>query len=458
MNKKLTLSVENKIFIFFSASVFLFFLICTGLLIKTDDGHFSGIAANEGFALAEWLRHRYETISGRTSGEFLVMIFLKIPILFWKLLASGCCIFIVWFTSKISDSFGTKQNKINRLCVCCCMIFLVGIGSLNAGAFWYSGSFTYLIPCTAMLLTLAPAVFTILEIKASRKLCFSAIFAAIIAVSQEQSAVCTCSFFVILFVISLVNKKIKPFVFIPFIPSLIGTFYLLSSPGAQNRNLSQSSEGFSAYADFGVANKLLCGFTNYLGYSFYTSIFVTLLFAALVCILFYQTSVNKKTAKGLSAAVFSFFVFVCGVINILCFAVKKTSFDKFFQKCFQNGEYDAWFYIGALPCFFAIILLFAMIVNIMRKDSKTGISAGLLASAAICCGIMPGFSSSVYLSGQRLFFFTDILMLISCVILYSKINSQKAEKIIMYLCSSVSLSFFIFDIFTFTLMEIPIMG
>lgn len=458
MKKYVSKLSENKIFFIFCACILAFFLVCTRLLIKTDDGHFLGITANEGFSVAEWLKYRYETISGRTTSEGLMMFFLQIPTVFWKFFAGFCCIFIVWFASKISDAFGTAENRENRFLLCCCMIFLVGIGALNSGALWFSGSFTYLIPCTFMLLTLAPAAFDILGSKYNPILTVAAFPAALVAVSQEQSAVCTCCFFAFLLLFSIITKKIKVASFLPLIPSIAGTYYLLSSPGAQSRNAMHTSGDFAAFSEFGIVEKLLCGLSNYFGYAFFTSVFVTLLFAGLLCLLFYQTSKNKKSAKAVSVTVFAVFIAVCAALNGIGFILNRTSFDKYFQKCFQSGEFSIQFYIVVICCAAACAAALYLIFRIALSDKLAGLTVGLLFCAAAGCGIMMGFSSSIYASGQRVFFFTDILMLIACVILFSRLKPSRLTRAALILCAAVSLGFFLFDIFTFSLMEIPVMG
>lgn len=52
-------------FAIFYIAVTAFYLIFTRLVIKTDDGHFLAIMGESGFDLIEWLKLRFETLSGR---------------------------------------------------------------------------------------------------------------------------------------------------------------------------------------------------------------------------------------------------------------------------------------------------------------------------------------------------------------------------------------------------------
>ena len=80
----------------FSAAVLFFCTVFTRLILKTDDGHFLGILHRNGFTVTSWLHERYTTVSGRIVGEWLMINFLRLPLIFWKLFIAALIIYIMY--------------------------------------------------------------------------------------------------------------------------------------------------------------------------------------------------------------------------------------------------------------------------------------------------------------------------------------------------------------------------
>ena len=456
MKKQKFNTPEAKTFAVYSALMLLFWLVCTKLIVKTDDGHFLGILANEGFTLGDWLKTRYETVSGRTINEAVMMSFLRLNPIVWKLFSFSLCAYITYFIYKVSLVFDKDGNGSGLALFSCCSLFLVGIGALNSGAFWFSGSFTFLMPCAFMFLSISPSVFSVLEIKCPTAIRILAVPAALLAASQEQASVCTCALLICTGVFAVITKKFRIWDYLPLIPAIAATVYLLTAPGVHNRGLLHASGSFSAYADFGIIRKLLLGLSNYYAYSFFTSVFVTIVFVALLSVVIYENcgDMKKKFAKALFGSV----IFVCGVFNLLHLVFEKTSFDKAFQKNFENVTFDFWFYATLAVCTAVLCLAGYGIIIWARVNPKAALSVGLLCSAAVGCALVMGFSSSIYDSGQRVFFFTDMLMLTANAILIANCKKTKLTKVILALSVTVASVFYIINVFSFLFMEIPIMG
>ena len=98
----------------FSAAVLFFCTVFTRLILKTDDGHFLGILHRNGFTVTSWLHERYTTVSGRIVGEWLMINFLRLPLIFWKLFIAALIIYIMYFLCRLSDFFGEKTDIRQR--------------------------------------------------------------------------------------------------------------------------------------------------------------------------------------------------------------------------------------------------------------------------------------------------------------------------------------------------------
>lgn len=93
----------------FSAAVLFFCTVFTRLILKTDDGHFLGILHRNGFTVTSWLHERYTTVSGRIVGEWLMINFLRLPLIFWKLFIAALIIYIMYFLCRLSDFSAKRQ-------------------------------------------------------------------------------------------------------------------------------------------------------------------------------------------------------------------------------------------------------------------------------------------------------------------------------------------------------------
>jgi len=458
MNKLKNKYPNADIFIISSLLLLVFWMFCTKMIIKMDDGHFMGILANNNFSLAEWLRLRYETLSGRTVAEAMMMTFLNAPHILWKLFGFALFEYIIYFIYKISLAFNKQAENRHLAVMSCCSVFLIFIGVLNAGAFWFAGSFTFLVPCTFMLITISPAVFDFLGIDYHFIHKIIAVPCAVVASSQEQASVCTCSFLVCLFIFSAFKKKLHITSFTPFIPAVAGTVYLLTSPGVANRGTQQASDSFEAFTQFGLTQKLLLGFTNYCSYTFFISIIITLLFTILLCAVLFEFYKDNKRIKKLTYIIFAAVVFAALIYNIIHRAAAKSSVDANIQKAFTNNEINIWVYLTAAVCGLVIVLWAVAVFLILKKNFSAGITVGLLCCAAIGCGLMMGFSSSIFASGKRVFFYSELLMIIACTVLYSNLRPSKFSKIILRVSSAAALIFYVFDVFNMCFIEIPIMN
>ncbi|MDD7615415.1 MAG: DUF6056 family protein [Clostridiaceae bacterium] len=432
-----------------------FYLIFTRLVIKTDDGHFIAIMSESGFDLIEWLKLRFETWSGRITCEFLTMKFLSVPLIFWKITASLIWIFIVWFIIKLISAFGVRDRSSEIFAVC--IPFTVFIGCLNPGAFWFTGSMFYLFPFGAMTAVVLPAVFDVLNIKYRRIpfVILSAV-AGLLACSQEQTAALTVGFYSVLMLCLAIGKRLKPYHFAPIPFAVFSTYLLFSAPGMAERMKLETGK-FERFADMNFFEKLFCGLSNYFAFGFMMSAVVFGLLIVLIVIKL-NDLYRSKAAKALSCLLSAFAVFSFVGGNVLSLATNGSIPDKAFEKMFSSGETNAVNIIIIAVCFVTLLLVVSALIMIMRKQFKTGFSALLCFFAGVCSAVVVGFSSSVYASGQRIFFFSELLTLIACAILFSSAEKDRKTEAVGNVTAVISTVMCLTNCFVWFFLEIPIMG
>jgi hypothetical protein len=444
-------------FSIFCFGVFLFYLTCTRLFVKMDDGHFLGILHNSGFQLGAWLRMRYQTVSGRTLNEALMMTLLRSPLLLWKLSSAALLCLVAWFLCKVSLALPGDSLANNKVSFACAASFLVLPSCMAAAAFWFAGSFTYLWTAAALLLCVAPAAFLALDIAFKPWLSVLSVVAAPLAASQEQAAAATLALLACLQVILLLQKKWRVQGALPLAPAAIASYFLFSSPGAQLRSAMEAKSSFPAFLQLSFLEKLLAGGSNYFAYAFYLSIPVTTAFLLVLYQNIWQRGAGKR---GRTVLIFHGICWgiLCLGGNACAFLARRGNPDMIFERMFTQWKVDA-VGVGLLA---VSLLFFASMVGLLlwlvRQQAKAGLSAGLCVAAAVGCGLAPGFSGSLYASGQRIFFFSDLFFILATVLLFGNAANTKQLQRLRTGVTALALAFFLFYVAGFQLLELPPMG
>ena len=148
----------------------------------------------------------------------------------------------------------------------------------------------------------------------------------------------------------------------------------------------------------------------------------------------------------------------CIGVNAAYTAVRRATPDKGFEKMFKSDSLRPLESAVIVLCFVFLGCIFALIAALVKKNRRLGLTVGVLFCAAVCCAAVLGFSSSVYASGQRVFYFTEMFTLIACTVMYSSLSEGKAKKFSGYAVPTAAFIFYIINCFTYTFLEIPIMG
>lgn len=243
-----------------------FCTVFTRLILKTDDGHFLGILHRNGFTVTSWLHERYTTVSGRIVGEWLMINFLRLPLIFWKLFIAALIIYIMYFLCRLSDFLGEKTDIRQRYIFACSVPLAVFLPCLNPSVFWFAGSFTFLVPFTALLITVTPLTFEVFGGRVNSMAYVAAAIASVVAASQEQSCAAALALQVILLIFSAYQCKLGFRQFIPLLPSAVSAAVLVLSPGLRGRGAMEAASGFERFSKMNIFERLLCGFSNYFAF------------------------------------------------------------------------------------------------------------------------------------------------------------------------------------------------
>ncbi len=445
---------DNSPFFIFAVGIFLFNLIFTRYFLKMDDGNFLGIATAPDFSYGEFLSYRYNNISGRTVNEFLVMFFCRHNIILWKLFISALLIFIASFFVRLSSYFSGEFSKKQRQVFCVLSFFMMMVSCLNPSVFWFAGSFTYLFPFWGLCATAFPFLVYIYEKRLSAPLMIIGIFGSVAAASQEQGAVCVVALIIILSVaIKLNSLKFKIVFLVPLAVSIHFLVYLFTSPGMAKRGETEAAN-FERYLSFSFGEKLLCGMSAFFANSFYLSAVLILSLVMLLSASVY--SYNKNKALLFSVNVLS--GFTCIVLNIICCATGKGLAHVQVRESFLSGDFS-W-QVKAFIAFGFLLLIAVMFMSVLLliKNKSVGFPVFLCLGAGFGCALMMSFSSSIFASGQRVYFFTNMFIALGCIILLSSAQKSKLTKAAFKIAVGYAVATAVLNIFAFTFFEHPLMG
>lgn len=441
---------DRRIFFAACAAVLLFVMFCTRLILKTDDGNFLGIALAPGFSYKGFLTNRYNTVSGRTVNEFLLMFFLKHDPVFYKLCNSALICYVIWFFIRLCCLFGEKTDRSELFCVS--GLFLTAISCLNPAAFWFSGSFSYLWPFAGMLMLIYPLLCSIFNDKFNYGSFILSVPASLLATAQEQAAVCSLSIYAVLLAVVFMKHRLhKPLFFIPLVSAALLSYHLFSSPGIKGRMANEAAGGYSGYFGASFARKFAAGLGNAYANIFFMSFFLTIVFSLLL---------SKKAGRFKTGAVIT--AMTCIVSNAASLLISKTLphivIREFFTEPARSFHITAAaviiFVFGSLQ--FLLILYMSLLV--FKKDRYAGTAVLICIAAGAECAAAMGFTSALFNSGQRVYFYTNALNITAGIILLSSMKEDRQIKIITNSSYIYSAVMFVIDIFAFTFAEIPLMG
>lgn len=237
MMKKVLYKLNEKSFYILTAIVFISFLIINlNVVYFGDDYYFIQYRRYNVITHISKMINFYCNDNGRFIVHLLATSFLKIPMIFWKVLNSLMLTAICFFTSLLTTC--NKEKKGLILCTAFLLISSIEITVTRQSVYWLTGSFNYVYPCV-MLLAYA---FTLTKIENKKYYCASLILGFLSAATMEQSAMMSFGLTILVFLSKFKdlknikqtikdNKKILALLLVTF----IGACTVLLAPAQFNR-------------------------------------------------------------------------------------------------------------------------------------------------------------------------------------------------------------------------------
>ncbi len=431
---------------------FLLFFLCMLLihamlqLVVGSDDDFMSTAIRSGD-----LHQLYA--NNRVVVNFIGAVILSFPLILWKTLNICLLLFLMHYIftcSKMAAEEGYDRNDTVLKWGICGLFFLLPFNVLSSGAFWATGSINYLWGLCGSLFIVMPFLKDMAGILRNKTELFAGLIFGIYACNTEQSMVIVCIGGAVYLIYCVFHRK-KPGLdlFLYGGALILECFPVLFLPYNSYRAIGETSVYFPDFNMLGLLDKLYQGAMHYYNHLVNQMALPFLLLSFFIMVLAYRTT-KSRLFHAMSAMPVVYFLFaLLNRFTIINDVGKRL--DRYYIYNFSNMLYSPDMEKKTMiPFFFAtfhFILLFFMILYLLQKNHQKYVAA-FFYLAAFADGMMMSFAPSIFVSGNRVFFASDILFLVLTSILgMAAINqvyiSESAKKIFtcIVLSESVLLSF-----------------
>lgn len=458
MNAKI--SKEKIPFLFFTIALI---LIHIGINISegSDDIYYISILENFSFS-NEGFEQLWQgiTLNNRLLINTIMALVLQCNVWVWKIMNISIILILANTILNMCGSAEKITDTYIRVKVYVVMIvglFLINIRVLSSGAYWIAGSFNYLWGFTACLYAINyyKQLFFNQHNAINRWNKVVIICCTIYATGVEQSAAVFCVFSSIVLITNILEKqKINKFWIINFLVGVIHTLVLVLAPFNERRYMGEVTYWYPNFEMLSVVDKVYQGINHLFNHLFNNT---TLLMYGIVILLFMliKEKYSSYLIRGLASipviyislriVPINFFdnVIDSGLINME-YNINSVLYN-FNNKLFENISQTIQ-YIPTISAIFILLIIPLLIVLIFR-EYRMGIYTCLLYLASIAASVILSFSPTIFGSGNRIFFVTDILLLLLLTILSREFieknitvsNVMKSSIVIMVSISTINM-------------------
>ena len=418
------------------AAAFIFLVVCAVILSFIgyrwgDDEWFLEMVRKESFR--GFLTRRYLEWSARSSIEGMIALTIE-RLWLWRLLNGFVLAGMLWLVSL----YIPPRNGRNVLPLWCAGFLLMDAAVLHWTVWWITGSYNYFWPAVAALMALLPFV---RPRSGGGRWFLLSMPAAWFAGFHEQTVLLMLGFMLVFGVELWRRQCLTTWHVVQFCMCLAILVFMLASPGNSVR-LEVELRWFPGFETLGLKEKLFEGWANYLSHVFVISNSLTGLWLLMLAWLTVKIDAGRKM-QWLMVTI------LCAYVLMLIAPWVRTTMP-------IEGSWADWMthtpaympnarefhayslldinnrhgmpYWGRLFAFsmvwFSAVYATFLCLNV---DSR---QRALFAAVAMVAGglaaTVVGLSPTIYGSGQRVFFFGELLQLIVCCLLFQALPPKSS--------------------------------
>lgn len=445
-------SKKQKILLFTILMIVIFIShLNEGLWEFGDDIYFKDAINTIGNgSLIEYLKFRYKTWSGRIIVEAIMVSIINYEFI-WRVLNSIMMCILIYSMYKFvkSSSLDNDYEEYILLFKLCTLlsIFLIDKEVYKWSISWVTGSFNYLWPMSLGLFSLIPFKQAIFNESYSKKLYIMYFLSTVVACNTEQVAAFTICFAIISNLwIYIRYKKIDIILILHNIFMIMIALVLFLSPGNVVR---YNAEVLNWYPNFDMLTsleKIYRGLVLLIYHLFNNYIVVIFIMCLIIAILIYD-KYKSRLIRFVSILPLASIAIYYMILKNYISPLPSQIID---YENLINFNFKTYFSTGM---FLSVLIIIPYLIYLILDDIDNRMMVIILYFASLCCTLVMSFSPTIYASGARVFFSTDIIILIiMCILLREVIfNRQLHIKLLSDIIMSVLLllSFANYIIFIF---------
>ena len=454
---KKVFKIENIPYLILALMMFWIFTKVT--ITSGDDEWFSAIL-DKSFngSLVTYLKERYTGWTGRIVIESIMVPMFAYNIWIWRILNTIMTIILALGIYKLIPDKYTKQltssKKLLIKSIICISIFSLPDDVFSSAISWITGSYNYLWTMACGILSILPFKYALFNEKFDKRWYVLLVFTVILGCNMEQvSLVVLCFALITNIYVFIRDKKINValVIFNTFI--LINTAILFLAPGNYERANKEIISWFGQWDMISLPVKLMMGTNLFLEHIFDKNI---ILLALLVILL--NIAIWKKY-KNMAIRLLAFIPMGTVIIKFIEIQLNShninTDFFMFKLLNIQNlnilnyNEIKIFLPTSILLC---VILIIPVIFILVFDKIEMKYFSIILYLAAICSALSISISPTIYASGERVFFVTDILLIISSVLLLNEVL-RKWKMNIYVILTFVFISYNSFSLYLKNILE-----
>lgn len=404
----------------------LFFIVSLLIMFKVevhsgDDLIFTEAFRNYGGAF-NWVKSYINIWSGRVIPHFILIVLLNKNLIIWKILNSIVLTMLSISIFSLIDNRNIKSSDTNKVIlgsIICGCILLLPASVFTSGITWITGSVTYLWSTTFAIIAIIPFKRLLTGEKIGKVCVILSIMSSLYASNVEQPAAVMTAFSALILVYAIIkkNENIKIYHFFMIIIMIVFTLISLGVPGNSVRFDAELLLWYPNFNMLSIIDKLFMGISNTLNHIF-NRISILMLILTLLLMIITMKKFDEKIVQVTSSIPFLY------QLLKLCSVEFLFNYSKG-DKLINEGIVE---YIGNIFGIFVLIIIVYLLFLIFDTFEES-ITPILLFMASICSSLSISISPTIFASGNRVFFVTDILILICIYFLFYELIKKYYKNI-----------------------------
>lgn len=412
-----------------------------------DDSNLLGACTAKGFNTFQYLYQTYLTWSGRMPSYFILVTLLKVNLMYWRAFNTLVYIILAYSIFNLALSEENKityQKKMFLVLLVSISIFGIYASTFSTSVQWISGSIVYFWPITLGLFALIPYKNAIYREKTSTFIFILSWLGAFYGAYCEQMAAALILFaFVAFFLIRIIRKEKISNKLIALTSWIVFNGVIsFAAPGNQIRFIGEVKTWFPGFDQLSFGARLLQG-NAYLLLHFFAHL-PALIFAisSISAILAFR---NSKRLVNRIIFLLPVIIFLIAVINFV-FKLQIIPLG-LYMPLVEGGRGYSISETRSLKLileFAPFFLFLGYSLYFAAKSLERRVFLLALYVCALLTAMMMSFSPTIFGSGTRVFFISEILFVVVFVSLLVETLKEKINLKTAILASIPIIFFIVF--------------